>query len=63
MGEALASFMQAYFAGDVRPEADETCRVVVGHFGVHLTVWTLRMGWEGGVAPMHALMLDSVAVD
>jgi hypothetical protein len=44
VGEALASFMWAYFMGDVRPEADETCRITVGHFRVHLTVWTLRMG-------------------
>ena len=60
-GEALKSFVRAYFAGDVGPEADERRRVTVGHFGVHLAVWTPRTGWDGGVGPTRALMLDGVA--
>jgi len=60
-GETLASFVRAYFAGDVTPEADETRRVGVGHFGVHLAVWTPRTGWDGGAGPTRALMLDGVA--
>jgi 5-methylthioribose kinase len=60
-GVTLASFVRAYFAGDVSPEADETRRVAVGHFGVHLAVWTPRTGWDGGAGPTRALMLDGVA--
>jgi hypothetical protein len=60
-GETLASFVRAYFAGEVGSEADETRRVAVGHFGVHLAVWTPRTGWNGGAAPTRALMLDGVA--
>jgi hypothetical protein len=60
-GEILANFVRAYFAGDVGPEAEETRRVAVGHFGVHLAVWTARAGWEGGAGPTRALVLDGVA--
>jgi hypothetical protein len=60
-GELLANFVRAYFAGDVTPEADETRRVAVGHFGVHLAVWTPRTGWDSGAGPTRALMLDGVA--
>ena len=60
-GEALASFAQAYFTGEVRPEVDETRRVTAGHFGVHLAVWTPRTRWDGGGAPTHVLMMDGVA--
>ncbi|KAI0003819.1 kinase-like domain-containing protein [Russula compacta] len=59
--EVLKNFVRAYFAGDVGPEADETRRVAVAHFGVHLAVWTPRTGWDGGVGPTRALMLDGVA--
>jgi hypothetical protein len=37
-GKTLASFIWVYFMGDVRPKADKTHRVTVGHFGVHLAV-------------------------
>ncbi|KAI9507816.1 kinase-like domain-containing protein [Russula earlei] len=60
-GEALKSFVRAYFAGDVGPKADEVRRVALGHFGVHLAVWTPRTGWGGGAGPTRALMLDGVA--
>ncbi|KAH9964183.1 hypothetical protein BC827DRAFT_1118712, partial [Russula dissimulans] len=60
-GEALQGFVRAYFAGDVGPEADETRRVALGHFGVHLAVWTPRTGWDGGAEQTRALMLDGVA--
>jgi len=59
-GEVLKSFVQAYFKGEVGPEADETRRVTLGHFGVHLVVWTPRGGWGGGAGPTRALMLDGV---
>ena len=60
-GETLASFVRAYFAGDVGPRAEETRREAVGHFGVHLAVWTARTGWDGGAGPTRALVLDGVA--
>jgi aminoglycoside phosphotransferase (APT) family kinase protein len=60
-GETLESFVRAYFAGDVGPEMDETRRVALGHFGVHLAVWTARTGWDGGAGPTRALVLDGVA--
>ncbi|KAI0297086.1 hypothetical protein BC826DRAFT_1002124 [Russula brevipes] len=53
-GETLESFVRAYFAGDTR-------RVALGHFGVHLAVWTARAGWDGGAGPTRALVLDGVA--
>ena len=60
-GETLASFVRAYFAGDVGPRAEETRRVAVGHFGVHLAVLTARAGWDGGAGPTRTLVLDGVA--
>ena len=60
-GETLASFVRAYFAGDVGPRAEETRRVAVGHFGVHLAVWTGRAEWDGGAGPKRSLVLDGVA--
>ena len=60
-GETLASFVRAYFAGDVGPRAEETRRVAVGHFGVHLAVWTGRAVWDAGAGPKRTLVLDGVA--
>ena len=60
-GEILASFVRAYFVGDVGPRAEETRRVAVGHFGAHLAVFTARTGWDGGAGPTRALVLDGVA--
>lgn len=60
-GETLASFVRAYFAGDVGPRWEETRRVAVGHFGAHLAVFTARTGWDGGAGPTRALVLDGVA--
>lgn len=60
-GEVLKSFVRAYFAGDVGPEADERRRVAVGHFGVHLAVWTPRTGWNAGPEATRAVVLNGVA--
>jgi hypothetical protein len=60
-GEVLKSFVRAYFAGDVGPEADETRRVALGHFGVHLAVWTPRTGWNAGPEATRAVVLNGVA--
>ncbi|KAI0308337.1 kinase-like domain-containing protein [Multifurca ochricompacta] len=60
-GETLKNFVRAYFEGDVGPEIDETRRIALGHFGVHLAVWTPRTGWNGGVKATRALVLGGVA--
>ena len=60
-GEALKNFVRAYFAGDVGSEADETRRVALGHFGVHLAVWTPRTGWNAGAEATRAVVLTGVA--
>ncbi|KAI0248383.1 kinase-like domain-containing protein [Lactifluus subvellereus] len=60
-GEVLKNFVRAYFAGDVGPEADETRRVALGHFGVHLVVWTPRTGWNAGPEATRAVVLNGVA--
>ncbi|KAI9454133.1 kinase-like domain-containing protein [Lactarius psammicola] len=59
-GEVLNNFVHAYFAGDVGPEADETRRVALGHFGVHLAVWTPRAEWNAGVQAKRALVMKGV---
>ena len=59
-GEVLKNFVHVYFAGDVGPEADETRRVALGHFGVHLAVWTPRAEWSAGVQAKRALVMDGV---
>jgi hypothetical protein len=59
-GEVLKNFVHVYFAGDVGPEADETRRVALGHFGVHLAVWTPRAEWNAGVQAKRALVMDGV---
>ncbi|KAF8265771.1 hypothetical protein EI94DRAFT_1734760 [Lactarius quietus] len=59
-GEVLKNFVHAYFAGDVGPEADETRRVALGHFGVHLVVWTPRAQWSAGMQAKRALVMAGV---
>ncbi|KAI9466949.1 kinase-like domain-containing protein [Lactarius psammicola] len=59
-GEVLKNFVHVYFAGDVGPEADETRRVVLGHFGVHLVVVTPRAEWSAGIQAKRALVMDGV---
>ena len=59
-GEVLKNFVHEYFAGDVGPEVDETRRVALGHFGVHLVVWTPRAEWSAGVQAKRSLVLDGV---
>jgi len=59
-GEVLKNFVHVYFAGDVGPEADETRRVALGHFGVHLAVTTPRAEWSAGVQAKRALVMDGV---
>jgi Phosphotransferase enzyme family len=60
-GEVLKNFVRAYFAGDVGSEADETRRVALGHFGVHLAAWTPRTGWNAGAEATRAVVLNGVA--
>ena len=59
-GEVLKNFVHVYFAGDVGPEADERRRVALGHFGVHLVVWTPRAEWTAGVQAKRGLVMDGV---
>lgn len=59
-GEVLKNFVHVYFAGDVGPEADERRRVALGHFGVHLAVWTPRAQWSAGVHAKRGLVMDGV---
>ena len=59
-GEVLKNFVHVYFAGDVGPEAAETRRVALGHFGVHLAVWTPRAEWTAEVQAKRALVMHGV---
>ncbi|KAH9170134.1 kinase-like domain-containing protein [Lactarius sanguifluus] len=59
-GEVLKNFVHVYFAGDVGPEAEETRRVALGHFGVHLVVWTPRTDWSPAMQRKRSLVMDGV---
>ncbi|KAH8997687.1 kinase-like domain-containing protein [Lactarius hatsudake] len=59
-GEVLKNFVREYFAGDVGPEAEETRRVALGHFGVHLGVWTPRADWSPAMQRKRSLVMDGV---
>ncbi|KAH9060355.1 kinase-like domain-containing protein [Lactarius deliciosus] len=59
-GEVLKNFVHVYFAGDVGPEAEETRRVALGHFGVHLVVWTPRADWSPAMQRKRSLVMDGV---
>ncbi|KAH9031860.1 kinase-like domain-containing protein [Lactarius hengduanensis] len=59
-GEVLKNFVHVYFAGDVGPEAEETRRVALGHFGVHLAVWTPRTDWSPAMQRKRSLVMYGV---
>ncbi|KAH8992458.1 hypothetical protein EDB92DRAFT_1858014 [Lactarius akahatsu] len=59
-GEVLKNFVHVYFAGDVGPEAEETRRVALGHFGVHLAVWTPRADWSPAMQRKRSLVMYGV---
>lgn len=59
-GEVLKNFVHVYFAGDVGPEAEETRRVALGHFGVHLAVWTPRTEWSPAMQRKRSLVMYGV---
>ncbi|KAH9965132.1 kinase-like domain-containing protein [Lactifluus volemus] len=60
-GEILKHFVRAYFAGEVgSSEVEETRRVALGQFGVHLAVWTPRTGWNAGVEATRKVVLNGV---
>jgi hypothetical protein len=60
-GEILKHFVRAYFAGEVgSSEVEETRRVALGQFGVHLAVWTPRTGWNAGAEATRKVVLNGV---
>ncbi|KAH9065611.1 kinase-like domain-containing protein [Lactarius vividus] len=59
-GEVLKNFVHVYFAGDDGPEAEETRRVALGHFGVHLAVWTPRTEWSPAMQGKRSLVMHGM---
>jgi Phosphotransferase enzyme family len=60
-GEILKHFVRAYFAGDVgSSEVEETWRVALSQFGVHLAVWTPKTGWNAETEATREAVLNGV---